>query len=342
MNIFKKITISCLAISVFIIPGCETEEEPNRPAELVGMWSMNDADGLLTMTSNTSQKGANMFAKGISGIQVSGNVNDELVYMIVNLGNDEEEDGPDVVLSNQSFWDMDEEGGNFPVLIGSIEEDDSSGQKIMGLMVMANESQTDLYMGISDYVLDSLNFNLSISADTLYQMNMSTGGVDSSSFYIADGTFQAATFSVNANDSVSVDFPLIVQGMMEEQISMELKENGDAIHYFTDDEGEGQDHGEWWVTDENILVMAMEVDGEGDTLAFPYSATGSTLTLMMKHDVCDFFEDFFNDENNGVMNKLKSTDHCFDPIEQMFLLQENSVTDASLNANLYFIKAIAN
>ena len=163
-----------------------------------------------------------------------------------------------------------------------------------------------------------------------------------STYYIVDGTFQAATFSVNASDSVTVDFPLIVQGIKEEQIQMDLRANGDATHYFTDEEGQGEDHGEWYTTDENVLVMIMDVEGEIDTLAFPYVFNGIDLTLIMNQDACDFFEDFFIDDEPGMSAKFMNPPDCFDPIEMMFLLQENSVTSARMKANMYFVKAVAN
>ncbi|MEA1881118.1 MAG: hypothetical protein U9N31_01765 [Candidatus Marinimicrobia bacterium] len=343
MKSFKTLFIFLLTISLFLIPACEDKgDEPNRPEELVGLWGMTDADGELTIGSSVSQKGANMFAKGHSSINLYGTPNAELSYMIVNLDDEGEEDEPEVVLSNRSIWKMDEEEAQFPVFTGFVDEDDLTGVKTLGLMVMLSETEGSMYMGVSDYVLDSLNFNLTISSDTAYSVNMFTGEMDSSTYYIADGIFQAATFSVNASDSVEVDFPLIVQGMKEEQIQMDLRENGDATHYFTDEFGQGEDHGEWYTTDENVLVMIMDIEGEIDTLAFPYVVNGAELTLKMNQDVCEFFEDFFMDDEAGTAPKFKNPPDCFDPIEMMFLLQENSVTSAQMKANMYFIKAVVN
>ena len=343
MKYFKTISILFCSLSLFLIPACEDKgDEPNRPEELVGLWGMTDADGEIIIGSNISQKGANMFAKGQSSINLYGTPNAELSYMIVNLGEEGEEDEPEVVLSNRSIWEMDDENPTYPVFTGFVDENDLTGEKTLGLMVVLSESEGGIYVGTSDYVLDSLNFSLTLSSDTAYAINMVTGVLDSSTYYIVDGTFQAATFSVNASDSVTVDFPLIVQGMKEEQIQMDLRANGDATHYFTDEEGQGEDHGEWYTTDENVLVMIMDVEGEIDTLAFPYVFNGTDLTLIMNQDACDFFEDFFIDDEPGMSAKFMNPPDCFDPIEMMFLLQENSVTSARMKAKMYFVKAVAN
>ncbi|MBT3478434.1 MAG: hypothetical protein HOD10_01925 [Candidatus Marinimicrobia bacterium] len=343
MKNFKTKSILLLSLSLFLIPACEdTGDEPNRPEELVGSWAITDADGVIIIGSNVSQKGANMFAKGQSSINLYGTHNAELAYMIVNLdGEDEDEDGPDVILSNRSIWEMDEENPTYPMIYGFVDEDDMTGEKALGLQVMLSKTEGGLYIGTSDYVLDSLNFSLTISSDTAYARNMSTGLLDSSKYYIADGTFQAATFTVNASDSVVVDFPLIVQGIKEEQIQMDLRANGDVTHYFTDEFGQGEDHGEWYTTDENVLVMIMDLEGKIDTLAFPYVVNGTDLTLIMNMDACEFFGDFFDDNEMGAAAKFMNPPDCFDPIEMMFLLQENSVTSARMKANMYFVKAVA-
>ena len=342
MKNFKTKSILLLSLSLFLIPACEDKgEEPNRPEELVGSWGMTDADGEIIIGSNIAQKGANMFAKGQSSINLFGTPSGELAYMIVNLGDEGEEDEPEVVLSNRSIWEMDDENPTYPIIYGFVDEDGMSGEKILGLQVMLSETEGGMYMGASDYVLDSLNFTLTISSDTAYAINMGTGALDSSTYYIADGTFQASTFSVNASDSVVVDFPLIVQGIKEEQMQMDLRENGDAIHYFTDEFGQGEDHGEWYTTDENVLVMIMDLEGKIDTLAFPYVVNGTDLTLIMNMDACEFFGDFFDDNEMGAAAKFMNPPDCFDPIEMMFLLQENSVTSARMKANMYFVKAVA-
>jgi hypothetical protein len=43
----------------------------------------------------------------------------------------------------------------------------------------------------------------------------------------------------------------------------------------------------------------------------------------------------------GAAAKFMNPPDCFDPIEMMFLLQENSVTSARMKANMYFVKAVA-
>ncbi len=62
----------------------------------------------------------------------------------------------------------------------------------------------------------------------------------------------------------------------------------------------------------------------------------------MNQDACDFFEDFFIDDEPGMSAKFMNPPDCFDPIEMMFLLQENSVTSVRMKANMYFVKAVAN
>ena len=73
MKNFKTKSILLLSLSLFLIPACEdTGDEPNRPEELVGSWAITDADGVIIIGSNVSQKGANMFAKD----------NPPLIYMV--------------------------------------------------------------------------------------------------------------------------------------------------------------------------------------------------------------------------------------------------------------------
>jgi hypothetical protein len=61
----------------------------------------------------------------------------------------------------------------------------------------------------------------------------------------------------------------------------------------------------------------------------------------MNMDACEFFGDFFDDNEMGAAAKFMNPPDCFDPIEMMFLLQENSVTSARMKANMYFVKAVA-
>jgi len=352
MKNLKIIYIIIFSIALFLIPACEDDGgELNLPDELVGNWNLSEMDASLVIGSNLAQTGVDMFSKGQSAIQVTGQVgagggppNVELAYMLPMEMDEEESEGPSpsVVLTNQPISDSaGETGPNFPMFMLMLEEGESSQEKTAMMMVQLSETeQTKLYANLSDFVLDESNFSLAMTNDTLFSLNMSSGEMDTTKYFILDGTFKASTIPFAVSDSNEVAFPMLEADFMDENMTILMEKDGTITTSFTEDDGFTEtDKGEWYVSNDNVLVMVFEYeDGEIDTLAMPYSFSGSQLQLTMYENFC---EDFGDEELLSKRFRLRLSEPCYESIEQLFLLASNSVTRAVLKTKMSFVQGLA-
>ncbi|MBC8345990.1 MAG: hypothetical protein ISR82_05825 [Candidatus Marinimicrobia bacterium] len=338
MKPFIKVIIGILIV---FIPGCEDKnDEPNRPDELVGIWDLSETDASLLIGSKIAQTGADIFSKGESSIQVTGTPNAELAYMFVIPPEEGEGDGPEIILTNRSLIEMDSETGPELPIFSLMVGEESPQEKFAFLSVQISETDGGFYANMSDFVLDESNFSLTMTKDTLFSIDFNTGEMDPTKYFVVDGTFKASTIPFAASDSNEVAFPMLGADLMNGNMSITMEKDGVVTTVFTDEEGLTEtDIGEWYATDNNVLVAIFEFeDGEIDTMAMPYSFSGSQLQLTVYGDFCEEFEE---DAPLSKRFRLKLSEPCYGFIEQMYLLEPNSVTSAISKIKMSFIQAIA-
>jgi hypothetical protein len=349
MKNFKIIYIIIFSIALFLIPACEDDGgELNLPDELVGNWNLSEMDASLVIGSNLAQTGVDMFSKGQSAIQVKGQgagpPNVELAYMLpIEEMNEDESEGPStsVVLTNQPISEG-ETGPTFPVFMLMLEEGESSQEKIAMMSVQLSETDQKIYVNLSDFVLDESNFSLTMTNDTLFLLNSwpASGELDTTKYFILDGTFKASTIPFAVSDSNEVAFPMLEADFMDENMTILMEKDGTITTSFTEDDGFTEtDKGEWYVSNDNVLVMVFEYeDGEIDTLAMPYSFSGSQLQLTRYENFCEAFGD-----EDPLFKRFRSrfSEPCYEDIEDLFLLAPNSVTQAVVKMKMSFIQGSA-
>jgi len=307
----------------------------------VGNWHLSETDASLLIGSKTAQTGADMFSKGESAIQVTGTPNAELAYMFVIPQEEGESEGPSIVLYNQPISNLESETGpELPIFSLIVDEGESPQEKAAIMFVQISETDGGIYGNISDFVLDESNFSLTMTDDTLFLINMSTSEMDPTQYFILDGTFTASTIPFAASDSNEVDFPMLGADLMNENLIISMEKDGTITASFTDEDGLTEtDKGEWYVSNDNVLVSIFEYqDGEIDTMAMPYSFSGSQLQLTMYQDYCEEFED---DDQLSKRFRLRLSEPCYDYIEQMYLLAPNSVNRAVSKIKMTFVQAMA-
>lgn len=338
MKLFTKFIIG---VFIVFISACEDKDDtPNRPDELVGNWQLSETDASLLIGSRVAQIGADIFSKGETSIQVTGTPNAELSYMFVIPPEEGAGNAPEIMLMNRPIVEMEsEEGPDLPIfslMVGG----DSPQEQVAFLMVQISVTEGGFYANMSDFVLDESNYSLTMTHDTLFSMDFNTGEIDSTHYFIVNGTFKASTIPFAASDSNEVDFPLLGAELLDENLTISMEKEGVITSTFTDEFGFTEtEQGEWYATDDNVLIAIFEYeDGEVDTTVMPYSILGSQLQLTMYNDFCEEIDD---GSPLSKQFRLQQSDPCYAFIEQMYFLESNSVTSAMSKIKMSFTQAMA-
>jgi len=324
MNLTPNIRLFTFSILIVLLAGgcskeyhvCESadEEDSRWPWNITAEWNQQSVNFDFRITSDSDQLAVDFLAPSDETIEatLSDGGNSELNFLQSSSG-----DTNKLFVRNQSIFDE-----SYPMheLIIIYFDAADSGAAVYSISENESESSED-YTGMVYFTFNSLDYSLSLSSQSLYNL-------DSTKSVTLNGSVNMETTQLIAENSISVP-------LSSDQTTTTIILNPSGEYFRLTDDGSGvpdEAQGTWEVTDttaKTISIIETYEDWESgetvtDTLSISYTFETDFLTFSQEKDPCAGYTD--NSE-------------CFEQFELNFGLSENSITALSLTSTMIFTKA---
>jgi|MDSW01.1.fsa_nt_gb hypothetical protein len=277
--------------SIFLIFACEDKEDEVNP--LVGQWNMTNFSGGVYLKLNKTQE---IFMGETEGSIEAKTISNEILtdtYNLTEVRIDNNDDG--------TFIDVSEYANNYSVdynirdFIGSLDAYDESS-----LYIYSNNINGDYYGTNFDYTISTNS--LKVFPDTLYRKLYINGNEvwDSTRYAVVEGSITQLTTLVEAGQDFLMDGDEFEEILGPSELTLILNDDstGRAIESFDGDTEENEI--KWQATDSTFSWnYCYDGDCTDEGPEFSYEISGTSLSLSIYQDMCEYFDEYCDEIMNG-------------------------------------------